>query len=55
MKEDKTIGEFNVRLCGIANSSFALGEKISYKKLARKILRYLLQRFNMKVTIIEEE
>lgn len=38
MLEDKTIIKFNVSLYDIANKSFALGEKMSDKKLARNIL-----------------
>jgi hypothetical protein len=47
MDEDETISEFNTRLR-------ALGEKMSKEKLARKILRSLSKRFDMKVTTIEE-
>ncbi|MCH88483.1 gag-pol polyprotein [Trifolium medium] len=54
MEQDETISEFNTRLRDIANSSFALGGKMSEEKLARKILRSLPKRFNMKVTTIEE-
>ncbi|KAK2359752.1 gag-protease polyprotein [Trifolium repens] len=54
MEDNETISEFNTRLRDIANSSFALGEKIPEEKLARKILRSLPKRFNMKVTAIEE-
>ncbi|KAK2402989.1 gag-protease polyprotein [Trifolium repens] len=54
MDEDETISEFNTRLRDIVNSSFALGEKISEEKIARKILRSLPKRFNIKVTTIEE-
>ncbi|MCI10090.1 gag-pol polyprotein, partial [Trifolium medium] len=54
MDEDETISEFNTRLRDIADSSFALGEKMSEGKLARKILRSLPKRFDMKVTAIEE-
>lgn len=38
----------------IENASSALGEKMSKEKLARKILRSLPKRFDMKVTAIEE-
>ena len=38
----------------IANTSGALGEKMSEEKLVRKILRSLPKRFAMKVTAIEE-
>ena len=54
MHEDETIGEFNARLCDIANETFMLGEKISEEKLVRKTLRSLPKRFAYKVTTIEE-
>ena len=54
MEDEETISEFNTRIRDIANSTFALGEKIPEEKLARKILRSLPKRFNMKVTAIEE-
>ena len=46
--------KFNVFLRYIVNNSFTLGEKMSDKKLVRKILRYLPKRFDMKVFSIEE-
>ena len=54
MKEEETIGEFNARLCDIANEAFALGERFSEEKLVRKTLRSLPRRFACKVTAIEE-
>ncbi|KAK2396297.1 gag-protease polyprotein [Trifolium repens] len=54
MEDDETISEFNTRVRDIANSCFAIGEKIPEEKLARKILRSLPKRFSMKVTAIEE-
>src|ERR1044072_5838005 len=54
MTEEKTIAEFHMQIRDIANSSFALGEKMSDEKLVRKILRSLPKRFAMKVTTIEE-
>src|ERR1044072_5551314 len=54
MGEDQTIAEFHMQIKDIANSSFALGEKMSDEKLVRKILRSLPKRFAMKVTAIEE-
>src|ERR1051325_2538174 len=38
----------------VANACSALGEKIPEEKLVRKMLRSLPERFNMKVTTIEE-
>src|ERR1044072_1532401 len=54
MSEEETIVDFHMHICDIANASFALGEKMSDEKLARKILRSLPKRFAMKVTTIEE-
>lgn len=54
MKEGETIAEFNVCLCYINNSYFALGDKILDEKVTRKILISLSKRFDMKVTDIEE-
>src|ERR1044072_6753989 len=54
MSEEQTIVEFHMHIRDIANTSFALGEKMTNKKLVRKILRSLPKRFAMKVTAIEE-
>ena len=54
MMEDETIHEFHMNILEIANTSGALGEKMSEEKLVRKILRSLPKRFAMKVTAIEE-
>lgn len=54
MMKDESISDFNIRLCDISNNSFSLGEKMSEEKLVRKILRYLPQKIDMKVTTIEE-
>src|ERR1044072_8702930 len=54
MSEEQTIAEFHMQIRDIANTSFALGEKMSNEKLVRKILRSLPKRFAMKVTAIEE-
>lgn len=53
MNKDENVIEFHIRLHDIANTSFALGEKMSEEKLAIKILRPLPKRFDMKVTIIK--
>lgn len=55
MKEDEKIDDFNAWLCDLSNKSFALGEKMYEEKLARKILRSLLERFDIKVIAIEED
>ncbi|XP_058741876.1 uncharacterized protein LOC131614283 [Vicia villosa] len=54
MKEDESIHDFHMNVLEIENASSALGEKIPEEKLVRKMLRFLLKRFDMKVTAIEE-
>src|SRR3954467_15056421 len=54
MRDDESIKDFHMNLLDIANTSGALGEKMSDEKLVRKILRSLPKRFDMKVTAIEE-
>ena len=54
MMANKTISDFNFKLCEIANEVFAFGEKYSNTKLVRKTLRSLLGMFVYKVTVIEE-
>ena len=54
MIEEQTIAEFHMQIRDIANTSFALGEKMTDEKFVRKILRSLPKIFAMKVTAIEE-
>ncbi|KAK2417316.1 putative mitochondrial protein [Trifolium repens] len=54
MKDDENIQDFHLKLLDIGNSFEALGDKMSDEKLARKLLRSLPKRFDMKVTAIEE-
>jgi len=54
MQEDGTIHDYYMNILDIANSFDSLGEKLSYEKLVRKILKSLPKRFDMKVTTIEE-
>ena len=54
MKDDESIHDFHMNILDIANTSSALGEKMSEEKLVRKILRSLPKKFDMKVTTIEE-
>lgn len=53
LNKDESISDFNITLCNIANTSFALGERMFEEKLAKKILRFVYKKFNMKVKIIE--
>ena len=52
--DNEIIGDFNSKLCDIANEAFVFREKYLDIKLVRKTLRYLLERFIYKVTTIEE-
>jgi len=54
MLEDETFGEFYSKMSDLRNSMVSLGKPISDLKLIRKILRYFLERFKIKVTTIEE-
>jgi len=54
MEDYESIHDFNMNILEIANTSSALGEKMSDEKLVRKILRSLPKIFDMKVTAIEE-
>jgi len=54
MLEDESIQDYHLNDLDIANAFDSLGGKISDEKLVRKILRSLPQRFDMKVTAIEE-
>jgi hypothetical protein len=54
MNEDETISNYFLRVEEIVNAMNCLGEKIEYAFLVQKILRYLLDRFNPKVSAIEE-
>ncbi|GMP54403.1 hypothetical protein CsSME_00019594 [Camellia sinensis var. sinensis] len=52
--DSETFDELYAKLSDIVNSSFNLGEKIPESKIVRKILRSLPDRFQPKVTAIEE-
>lgn len=54
MHEENTISEFNLHIRDIANESLSLGVPMSDDQLVQKILRSLPERFNMKVTTIQE-
>ena len=54
MEEDEWFDEFYVNLKDIVNSIFNLGETIPKPKMARKVLRSLLERFHAKIIVIEE-
>ena len=54
MNENETLTEFYEKLSDIANEYFALGEKLEENVLVRKIVRVLPDRFQTKLTAIEE-
>jgi hypothetical protein len=54
MKEDETVGKYFLRVEELVNAMKALGEKIEEPSLVQKILRSLPDRFNPKVSAIEE-
>ena len=54
MEEDETFYELYAKLMDIVNSAFNLEESITKPKIVRKILRFLPERFHVKITAIEE-
>jgi hypothetical protein len=54
MKEYENVGKYFLRVEEMVNAMKALGEKIEEPSLVQKILRSLPDRFNPKVSAIEE-
>ena len=54
MNEDETVSKYYARIEETVNSMKGLGEKFDEDLLVQKILRSLLERFNPKVSAIEE-
>jgi ribosomal protein L12E/L44/L45/RPP1/RPP2 len=54
MLEDEIFGEFYTKISDLRNTMVSLGKTISDVILIHKIIRSLLERFRIKVTIIEE-
>ncbi|KAI5322182.1 hypothetical protein L3X38_031254 [Prunus dulcis] len=54
MDENETFSEFYAKLCVIVDACSNLGEKIQEDRVVKKILRSLPQRFQPKITAIEE-
>jgi hypothetical protein len=54
IKEDETVGKYFLRVEEMVNAMKALGETIDEPSLVQKILRSLPDRFNPKVSAIEE-
>jgi hypothetical protein len=54
MKEDETISKYFLRVEELVNAMKGLGEKVDDSLLFQKILRSLPNKFNPKVSAIEE-
>ena len=54
MNEDETVGKYFLRVEELVNAMKGLGEKIDEAPLVQKILRSLPDKFNPKVSAIEE-
>uniref|UniRef100_A0A803QE32 Gag-pol polyprotein n=1 Tax=Cannabis sativa TaxID=3483 RepID=A0A803QE32_CANSA len=54
MTESETLSKFYERLPDISNEYFTLSEKLNDSVLVRKIVRVLPDRFNIKLTTMEE-
>ncbi|TYI64156.1 hypothetical protein E1A91_D09G067100v1, partial [Gossypium mustelinum] len=52
--EIETIRDFYAKIYDLTNKAFALGSEYSNSKLLRKVFKSLFERFNIKVTAIEE-
>jgi len=55
MLDNETFGEFYTRINDLRNSMVSLGKRVSDVKLIKKILRFLPERFRIKVTAIDED
>ena len=54
MGEDECFNDFEIKLMDIVNQSHQLGDPYSDRRVKQKIMRYLPNRFESKVTAIEE-
>ncbi|XP_075521551.1 uncharacterized protein LOC142554760 [Primulina tabacum] len=54
MEKSENILKYDRRLRKIANEAFSLGDPISNERLVSKVLRSLLERFNIKICAIDE-
>jgi len=54
MNEDETVSKYFLRVEELVNAMKGLGEKFEESNLVQKILRSLLDKFNPKVSAIEE-
>ena len=54
MEDDESFDEFYVKFKDMVNSALNFGETIPEPKIMRKVLRFLPERFHVKITTIEE-
>ncbi|KAJ8759666.1 hypothetical protein K2173_009753 [Erythroxylum novogranatense] len=54
MQEDETIGKYADRISIIVNNIKLLGEDFAYKRIVEKVLVTLLERFESKISSLEE-
>ena len=54
MEGDESFNEFYAKVKDIVNLAFNLRETIPEPNVVRKVLRSLLERFHVKITVIEE-
>ena len=54
MEEDECFNDFQVKLMDIVNQSHQLGDLYSDRRIKQKIMRSLPERFESKVTALEE-
>ena len=54
MEKDESFDEFYAKFKDIVNSTFNLGETIPERKIVRKVLKSLPERFHAKIIAIEE-
>ena len=54
MEENECFNDFEIRLMDIVNQSHQLGDPYSDRRIKQKIMRSLPERFESKVTALEE-
>jgi RNA-binding protein YhbY len=55
MLEDETFNELYAKINDLRNSMVSLGKNVLDAKLIKKILRYFLEHFRIKVTTMKKE
>ena len=54
MEENECFNDFEIKLMDIVNQSHQLGDPYSDRRIKQKIIRSILDRFESKVTALEE-